>query len=136
MKDKVCILWPKNGGDIPDTLSPEHLLHFEVEATNGEEKREWPHEYFKLYDEILRYDTALVYRDPTRQYTYEYDKTADKADDDYRFKLKENAIGVWLWELGQDRPKPLLDEKTVTRVVQAQNGGAQSEGGALPYPPG
>jgi hypothetical protein len=136
MKDKVCILWPKNGGPIPDTLSPEHLFHFKAEAEDGEEEREWPHEYFELYGDILRYDTALVYKDPTKQYTYEYGKTADGVGDDYRFKFHENAIGVWLWEQGHDRPEPLLDEKTVRRVVQAQSGGAQKEGGALPYPPG
>ncbi len=137
LKDHVCILWPK-GKTVPVELSPEYLFGHRSPDTRGQGERIWPRESYTDDQGIRRdWDSALVFRDPSNQYAYEYRTGADGCTDDYRFALESEEIVAWLWKKDESAPKLLLPEgQTVTRALQAESGGAQGEGGALPYPPG
>jgi len=137
LKDHVCILWPK-GEAVPVELSPEYLFGHRSPGTRGQGERIWPRESYTDDKGIRRdWDAALVFRDPSNQYAYEYRTSVDEYTDDYRFALESEEIVAWLWEKDESAPTLLLPEgQTVTRALQAESGGAQGAGGALPYPPG
>jgi hypothetical protein len=138
-KNSVVILWPGNE-EPPRELSPAAIFPH-TRASGG--PCHWPRESYahpagshRPGGDEGNWDTALVLKDSSRRYVYEY--ITDGRNDAYRFELDQNAkeMTAWLWEEGKPKPQHLLPEGvTLKRAVQTESGGPQEEGGALPYPP-
>ncbi len=137
-EDHVIILWPKSmEGPPPKALSPKHLFGYHLEDARKTGPRDWPRESFRGKDGQGQWNSALVYYDPSGSYGYYYNTGPGKCTDDYRFVLKSEELIAWVWESEADEPRHLLEDgETVKNALEAQAGGSQGEGGALPYPPG